>query len=361
MYIIYVKNKYLYNLLSNYNLFSEVILFLENNLKTLLQQYDEKRNAEIVAANKRKLDFYKKVPELEKIDQNISSLSISSIKTLLTTNDKSKIEAINKRIRELKNEKQKILAENKCDPKYFEPKYECKKCMDTGFIKTSNGNILCSCIKQKLYNLAYNEANIYDLKSQDFDNFKLDYYSDEVDKAKYHFDISPRENIKSILLSCQNFINNFDNPSQNNLLFSGNTGLGKTFLSSCIANELIKDGKNVLYQTAPIMLDKILDYKFGKSPDNILKSIYSVDLLIIDDLGSETKSNIKLTELFNIINTRLLNQNNKITKTIISTNLSLQELYNTYEERIVSRIIGNYDACYFFGDDIRIKKKFALQ
>ena len=95
MYIIYVKNKYLYNLLSIYNLFSEVILFLENNLKTLLQQYDEKRNAEIVEANKRKLDFYKKVPELEKIDQNISFLSISSIKTLLTTNDKSKIEAIN--------------------------------------------------------------------------------------------------------------------------------------------------------------------------------------------------------------------------------------------------------------------------
>ena len=110
------------------------------------------------------------------------------------------------------------------------------------------------------------------------------------------------------------------------------------------------------------MLDKIIDYKFGKtSNDNISKSIYSADLLIIDDLGTETKNSLKVTELFNIINSRLLNQDNKVTKTIISTNLSLQDMYNTYEERIVSRIIGNYNACYFYGDDIRIKKRLATK
>ena len=122
---------------------------------------------------------------------------------------------------------------------------------------------------------------------------------------------------------------------------------------------MIKKGKTVLYQTAPVMLDNIIDYKFGKSSNNIVSTINSVDLLIIDDLGTETKNNLKITELFNIINSRLLNQNNTITKTIISTNLSLQELYNNYDERILSRIIGNYEACYFFGDDIRKKKKMA--
>ena len=105
------------------------------------------------------------------------------------------------------------------------------------------------------------------------------------------------------------------------------------------------------------MLDKIIDYKFGKSNENISDLIYSADLLIIDDLGTESPNTHKLTELFNIINTRLLNQNNRITKTIISTNLSLQDLYDIYEERIVSRIIGNYNACYFYGDDIRLIKK----
>ena len=155
-----------------------------------------------------------------------------------------------------------------------------------------------------------------------------------------------------------NFIENFDDVNEKNLLFTGNTGLGKTFLSSCIANELLKQRKNVLYQTAPVMLDTIIDYRFGKS--NVDKSIYdnllTVDLLIIDDLGTECINQMKFTELFNIINTRLLNQH-AITKTIISTNLSLKNLYDTYDERIVSRIVGNYHICYFFGDDIRFKKR----
>ena len=140
--------------------------------------------------------------------------------------------------------------------------------------------------------------------------------------------------------------------NEKNLLFTGNTGLGKTFISSCIANELIKKNKTVLYQTAPIMSDTIIDYRFGKNTNsNIIENILNVDLLIIDDLGTECINNMKFTELFNIINTRLLNQKNT-TKTIISTNLSLQNLYNTYDEAIVSRIIGNYNICKFYGEDI---------
>ena len=104
------------------------------------------------------------------------------------------------------------------------------------------------------------------------------------------------------------------------------------------------------------MLDSIIDFRFGKNNNfNILDSILNVDLLIIDDLGTESINSMKFTELFNIINTRLLNQKS-ITKTIISTNLSLQNLFETYDERIVSRIVGNYNICYFFGDDIRFKK-----
>ena len=130
-------------------------------------------------------------------------------------------------------------------------------------------------------------------------------------------------------------------------------------MSNCIAKELLKKGKTVLYQTAPVLLESVIDYKMSKQKnysENILKSVLESDLLIIDDLGTESLNSMKLSELFNIINTRLLNQKN-ITKTIISTNLSLKNLYATYDERIVSRIIGNYDICYFFGDDIRLKKR----
>lgn len=134
---------------------------------------------------------------------------------------------------------------------------------------------------------------------------------------------------------------------------------GKSFLSSCIANEVLNQGKTVLYQTAPIMLDTIMDYRFGKnnSSENIYNSLLNVDLLIIDDLGTESMNSMKLSELFNIINSRLLNSNNKVIKTIISTNLNLQDMFSTYDERIVSRIVGNYNICYFYGDDIRFKRK----
>lgn len=331
---------------------------MDNNLKTLLKQYEQKRNLAISISNNKKAEFYKKYPELQNIENSIAKLSINSIKLSLTGASKEEIDKINSKLEVLKKDKEDFIKKNKIDLSSLEPNFECMKCKDTGYIETNNGNGLCSCIKQKLYNINYNNSNIYDLENQNFNNFKLDYYSDKPDFEKYNSKISPRANIKAIEKICKNFIENFDNPDEHNLLFSGDTGLGKTFLSSCIANELIKKGKTVLYQTAPIMFDKIIDYKFGKSKNDIVSTIYSVDLLIIDDLGTESKNTLKSTELFNVINSRLLNQNNKVTKTIISTNLSLQDLYNNYDERIVSRIIGNYDACYFFGDDIRIKKKF---
>lgn len=134
---------------------------------------------------------------------------------------------------------------------------------------------------------------------------------------------------------------------------------GKTFMSNCIAAELLKNGKNVLYQTAPVLLESVIDFKLGKSKntnDNIVKSVLETDLLIIDDLGTETLNSMKLSELFTIINTRILNLNNKITKTIISTNLDLKNIFNTYQDRIGSRIAGYYDIYYFFGEDLRLKK-----
>ena len=131
-------------------------------------------------------------------------------------------------------------------------------------------------------------------------------------------------------------------------------------MSNCIAQELLKKGKTVLYQTAPVLLESVIDYKMSKqknSVDNIYQSVLEADLLIIDDLGTESLNSMKLSELFTILNTRILNLNNRITKTIISTNLSIREIFSTYEERIGSRIAGYYDIYYFFGDDLRFKNR----
>lgn len=327
-------------------------------LKNILSQYNKKKiNAEY-EANLRKQELYKKYPKLQEIDDKLTSLAISTTKSIINNNDKKLLEELNNNITKLKNEKSKILKSINISEDFFEPHYECSLCKDSGYITNSDyTSSMCSCLKQKLYNEQYNKANISNLNTQNFENFSDLYYSDKVDENKYHTNISPRENINLIKNICFKFIENFEDINQKNLLFTGNTGLGKTFLSSAIANELLKKGKNVLYQTAPVMLDSIIDYRFGKTKDsNILDSILNVDLLIIDDLGTECMNSMKFTELFNIINTRLLNQN-KVTKTIISTNLNLKNLYSAYDERIVSRIVGNYDICYFFGDDIRFKKR----
>ena len=132
-------------------------------------------------------------------------------------------------------------------------------------------------------------------------------------------------------------------------------------MTNCIANELIKKGKNVLYQTAPVLLETVIDNKMNKyktsSQDDFYKNVLEADLLIIDDLGTECLNSMKLSELFTILNTRLLNLNNKVTKTIISTNLNINNIFRNYEERIGSRIAGFYDIYYFFGDDLRFKIK----
>lgn len=322
-----------------------------STLKTLLIEYDKKRrNAEEIA-QKEKEKIYKEFPELTIIDKQLSTLALSSMKELVKNNDKKILEKLNSDIANLKNKKQKILSS--IGEKIY-PIYECAKCNDTGYVFNGTTTEMCSCLKQKIYDIEYNKSNMNNLKTQNFEHFNLNFYSTEVNKEKYQSDISPRENIQLILKACHNFIDNFDDINEKNLLFCGKTGLGKTFLSSCIANELIKKEKTVLYQTASVMLDTIISYRFGKA--EVSKDIYdyllNVDLLIIDDLGTEGINNMKLIELFNIINSRLLNSN-KSTKTIISTNLSLQDLLRTYDERIISRIVGNYNSFYFFGEDIR--------
>lgn len=328
-------------------------------LKPLLTEYEQKKAYAEQQANLRKIELFEKVPVLQEIENKLSSLAISTTKLLIQNNDITLLEDLQKQIATLKQQKEDILKKLHLEPDYLLPHYECSICKDTGYVTNANyTSSMCSCLKQKIFDIEYNKSNICNLNSQNFANFTDTLYSDEINKEKYHIDISPRENIKKIKELCLNFIQNFDSPNEKNLLFTGNTGLGKTFLSSCIANELLKQQKNVLYQTAPVMLDTIIDYRFGKSNSNkdIYDNLLNVDLLIIDDLGTECMNNMKFTELFNIINTRLLNQN-RVMKTIISTNLSLKNLYDTYDERIVSRIVGNYNICYFFGDDIRFKKR----
>lgn len=327
-------------------------------LNDLLKEYEQKRMHNLRDAENRKSKLYLSNPELQNIDDKLSNISINTAKAILKNNSKEYLEGLKKEIENLKTEKSNLLKSLNISENYLSPKYDCNICKDTGYVLENGKSTMCNCLKQKIYNLEYNQKNINNIQNQTFDNFNINLFSDEINYKKYNFDISPRENIKNIKLAANDFINNFDDINTKNLIFSGGTGLGKTFLSNCIVNELLKKGKTVMYQTAPVMLDDLISDLFAK-PENqsgISKNLLTVDLLVIDDLGTETMNSMKFTELYKIINTRLLNQNGKSLKTIISTNLDLKGLFNTYDERLASRFIGYYDIYRFFGDDIRLKK-----
>lgn len=326
-------------------------------LKELLKDYDLKRSKAIVDADNRRKELYSNLPRLQEIDDELNKYAIDTAKNILFNNNSDLLLKLQDKVRVLKEERNSILQKANKDSSYLLPTYECSLCNDTGYVSENGVTSMCSCLKQRLLDIEYNNSNIGNLEKENFKKFNINLYSDVVDENKYNADISPRENIKIIGKEVKKFIKNFDSPDEKNLLFSGGTGLGKTFLSNCIVAEILAKGKTVLYQTAPVMFDNLIDELFDKNSDgSFSQSLLSVDLLVIDDLGTETMNSMKFTEIYKIINTRLLNQNGKVTKTIISTNLDLQGLFNTYDERIVSRFIGNYNIYRFFGDDIRFKK-----
>jgi len=330
-------------------------------LSTLLIQYDQKKRRAELDLEKHKEELYAKFPRLQEIETELNNFAINTAKDILKGSTSS-LEDLNLKVARLKTEKHKILNENKIPNNFLEPSYECSICKDTGYIQTENSaSSLCSCLKQKLLDISYNKSNISNLGKENFDTFRPEIFSDAIEPEKHKMNTSPRQNMLEIKAKCLEFIENFDNSATHNLLFTGNTGLGKTFMSNCIANELIKKGKNVLYQTAPVLLETVIDNKMRKykssSQDDFYKTVLEADLLIIDDLGTECLNSMKISELFTILNTRLLNLNNKVTKTIISTNLNINNIFKNYEERIGSRIAGFYDIYYFFGDDLRFKVK----
>ena len=202
-------------------------------LNSLLREYDKKKLKAELDLDRRKENLYKLIPRLEEIDEELNAFAFKTAKSILNkstlsdnTNNTYTVEALQQKIDELKKEKEAILIKNNLNLEYLKPFYECKLCNDTGFVTTNNYNtVMCSCLKQKLLDISFNKSNIYNIKKENFDNFNELIFSNEVDFAKYKFNISPIKNIINIKNKCIDFINNFENPNSKNLLFVGSTGL----------------------------------------------------------------------------------------------------------------------------------------
>jgi DNA replication protein DnaC len=310
----------------------------------LLDIYDKIREEESKNLQNRKKEIQNLHPQIIAIDSNIQKLSLQlSLAILKSTNSEETLKSYRDKITDLRAEKYEMLVSKGYNPEYLSLHYRCNKCKDTGFIGTNK----CSCYKQKLISLYYENSLLQDtIKNKNFDKFDISLFSShKTGDEKF----SPRRNIENILeYILHDYIANFDN-TNTNLLFFGNPGSGKSYLSYCIAKELLDSGHLVIYKTSDELISDLRSIRFNndkKLEDLLVNS----DLLIIDDLGAEQRNDFSTTELFNLLNKKLL----KNKKMLVSTNLSLPDISKLYSERISSRLIGEFKLYKFYSEDIRI-------
>lgn len=317
-------------------------------MKSIISEYEDLRSKNEIIRRKNIEKVYSLYPDLKNIDKEIYYLGANSVKNIIKSpqNSDKLNKEYKKNIKELYKKRNEYLKENNIDEDFDKVKYECIDCKDTGFLE--NGE-KCRCYKQKLIKIRYKNSNLGDtIENENFKNFSFDYYSKKAEKNK----MSPYENMEMIIKRAHIFCDNFDN-EEKGLLFYGPTGLGKTFVSSAIAKELMDKGKTVLYLRASRLFMMYEDYRFSKNDEvTDLKDVYDADLLIIDDLGTEAQNKNNFSFLFELISERI----NRGKKIIINTNYNMSELQALYTTRFTSRIYEYFLVYGFYGEDIRIQK-----
>ena len=316
-----------------------------------LQRFDEdkQRRAQQFAARQRKL--FAQIPELQEIDRELRSTMSQIIASALRrgTDPLPAIAVIRDKNLSLQRRRTELLERHGYPADYLEEKPRCPYCRDSGY----RGDAICSCLQSYYAREQIQElSQMLDIGTQSFDTFSLDWYADERGSRRY----SPRENSRHNLMVCQRYASDFG-PRSGNLLLFGAPGLGKTFLSACIARVVSEDGFSVVYDTASHIFTQYEQLRFRRDDDLIAESdvtrYENCDLLIIDDLGTEMLTSFVQSTLYQIVNSRLLNGK----KTIISTNLNPEEIGSRYSPQVLSRIEGDYEILPFFGEDIRRLKR----
>ena len=284
---------------------------------------------------------YDHVPGYRELEDSVAAVSVAQGRKYLE-GDENAMAELKERLAKIGVRKAKLLKDAGLPETYLNPVYTCPDCKDTGYIDGRK----CHCFKQAVITLLYEQSNIREmLQAENFHTLSYEYYEGE---ALTHF--------KNTVTTCRNFIKNF-NSDYHNLFFYGTVGTGKSFLSNCVAKELIEHGHSVIYFSAASLFDLLskysFDYKSKEERRDHYNDLYQCDLLIIDDLGTELTNQFVASQLFSLLNERHMGKK----ATIISTNLSLEELRNRYSDRIFSRITSHYSICKLTGPDIRMKKR----
>lgn len=319
----------------------------------VMRIYDKRRFENNHLRELRIQEVYDKVPRVKEIEAAIASTAVRRARKLLFKDEETELaRTLSDNIASLAREKEELLISNGFSSNYMELWYDCPDCRDTGYI----GNTKCKCFRQAVIDMLYTQSNLKQiLVNENFSAFTLEYYDNTT--ANPITGLTPYQNMQKVHRTCLQFTEDF--PDSQNLLFYGETGTGKTFMTNCIARELIEKSFSVIYLTAISLFDLFERQAFGTDPDDTMSTrdleqyLFDCDLLIIDDLGTESPNSFTNSRLFYCLNERLLRNKS----TIISTNLTLDTINGLYSERIASRILSNYTLLKLYGDDIRMKKK----
>lgn len=315
------------------------------------QQYDsihkkyqetQMRNHRIL--RDRRAEVYARSAEYRELDEQVSSLSVSMGRKLIG-GDPDALCHLRDSMRELKEQKHLALIRAGFPEDYLEPIYDCPICKDTGYVD----NQKCHCFRQAITDLLYEQSNIKSLvQTENFDSLSYSFYQGD-DLLRF----------RNAVETCHNFVNNF-NSDYHNLFFYGMVGTGKSFLSGCVAKELLDKGNMVLYFSSISLFETLskisFDFKAKEEFNHLMEDLYHCDLLIIDDLGTELTNAFVSSQLFSILNERHIRKK----ATVISSNLSLEELRERYSDRVFSRITSYFEICKITGPDIRMYKKRML-
>ena len=293
-------------------------------------------------------EIYHKIPRIKEINDTISSISVQSAKKMLFDGTGS-LDELKAQIEALSAEKASLLRQNGYPEDYLTMKYTCSKCKDTGY----DGHQKCSCLKNSIIEILYEQSNIKEiLKKENFSTFSFSHYDNTIKDPITN--MTALENMHDVVKTCREYIDNFSTEYRSLYLY-GPTGVGKTFLTNCIAKELIENSNSVIYVSSIRLFEILANNTFNKNDNDdgkdLASNILDCDLLIIDDLGTEMVNSFTASALFNCINERHLRRKS----VIISTNLSLAELRSIYSERVFSRITSNYTLLKIYGDDLRMK------
>ena len=294
-------------------------------------------------SNARIEGVYQQHPRLREIDRamrrSVSKAVAAAFRKGADTT--AAIEAIKAENLALQREREWILEANDLDESILEPSVICSKCGGSGY----HGAIMCECLQELCRQEQKKELSSLLGGKETFESFRLDYYSTEPDP---NFGVSPRQLMQITFQHCRRYARDFSRKSPS-LLFTGGPGLGKTFLSACIARSVADRGFSVVYDTAGKLFSDFEAAKFGSRSDDLTTKYLACDLLIIDDLGTEMTTQFTQSVLYQVINTRLMEDK----PVIISTNLTDDTLRQRYSAPIVSRLLGAYQTCQFLGYDIR--------